>query len=112
MILLHKIDDLYLLVENMEKHKSLYQYKLNFLHSGHSHVLELLESLGIKRGEELARAVEEANSRRVKFHFFHDGKVEEKKAEEMVGGIPDVVDVMHKEFEWLSKLYWKRRDEQ
>ncbi|WP_252896636.1 hypothetical protein [Metallosphaera hakonensis] len=48
----------------------------------------------------------------MKFHFFHDGKVEEKKAEEMVGGIPDVVDVMHKEFEWLSKLYWKRRDEQ
>ncbi|WP_390531747.1 AAA family ATPase [Sulfurisphaera ohwakuensis] len=72
-------------------------------------VLELLKSLEVRGGAELAKAVEEANSKTVRFYFFHNGKVEEKNAEEIIQGIPGVVDIMHKEFDWLSKLYWRNK---
>ena len=68
---------------------------------------KLLDKLGVKN-DELAKAVEEANNKKVKFYYFHDGKVEEKSAEEVSKGIPGVTDVMDIELSWLSELYLSR----
>ncbi|BCU68731.1 AAA family ATPase [Stygiolobus caldivivus] len=70
-------------------------------------VKKLLEKLGVK-DDELAKAVEEANNKEVKFYYFHDGKVEEKPAEEVSEGVPSVTDVMDIELSWLSELYLSR----
>ncbi|WP_170254141.1 AAA family ATPase [Acidianus ambivalens] len=71
-------------------------------------VAELFKSLKLSNYEELAKAVEKANSKNVKFYYFHDGIVEEKSAEEISNGIPGISDVMEKEFDWFSKLYHER----
>ncbi|QXJ28588.1 hypothetical protein J5U23_01457 [Saccharolobus shibatae B12] len=70
-------------------------------------VKKLLDKLGVKN-DELAKAIEEANNKKVKFYYFHDGKVEEKSAEEVSKGIPGITDVMDIELSWLSELYLSR----
>ena len=72
-------------------------------------VKKLLESLGVQGGDYLAKAVEEANTGKVRFYYFHEGKVEEKRDEEIIDGIPDVVEIMRREFDWLSEVYWRRK---
>ena len=71
-------------------------------------VKEFLNSIGVKEGEELANLVGSASSKTVRFYYFHDGKVEEVDAKRIIEGIPDVVDIMHKTFEFTSKMYWRK----
>ena len=78
-----------------------------FLRPKAEEVSAFLEKLGVKN-DYLAKAVEEANKKRVRFYFFHDGKVEEVSAEEVGRGIPGVTDVMDAELEFLSSLYSSR----
>ena len=80
---------------------------LSYLKPTAEEVSKLLDSLGIKN-DELAKDVEEANKKRVKFYYFHDGKVEEKSSKEVADGIPGVTDVMDKELKWFSELYLSR----
>ena len=78
-----------------------------FLKPKAEEVSAFLEKLGVKN-DYLAKAVEEANKKNVRFYFFHDGKVEEVSAEEVGRGIPGVTDVMDAELEFLSSLYSSR----
>ena len=78
-----------------------------FLRPKAEEVSAFLEKLGVKN-DYLAKAVEEANKKNVRFYFFHDGKVEEVSAEEVGRGIPGVTDVMDAELEFLSSLYSSR----
>ena len=78
-----------------------------FLKPKAEEVSAFLEKLGAKN-EYLAKAVEEANKKKVRFYYFHDGKVEEVPAEDVGRGIPGVTDVMDAELEFLSSLYSSR----
>ena len=82
---------------------------VSFARPSAEEVKRLLDSLGVKGGEGLARAVEEANRSRVRFYYFHGGKIEEKRDEEIIDGIPGVVEIMRREFDWLSEVYWRRK---
>ena len=78
-----------------------------FLKPKAEEVGEFLKRLGIN-DDFLAKAVEQANKKRVRFYYFHDGKVEEVSAEDVGRGIPGVTDVMDAVLEFLSSLYSSR----
>ncbi|QIW24492.1 hypothetical protein EWF20_10250 [Sulfolobus sp. S-194] len=71
-------------------------------------ISNLFKSIGLKDYEYLAKEVEKANTKTIKFYYFHDGKVEEKTADDVSEGIQGVQDIMNKEFEWFSTLYQRK----
>jgi len=70
----------------------------------------LFEDLKVKDYEALAEAVEKANQKEVKVKIYHftEGEVKEVSVEDAVKGMPGTIDVLKKEFKWVSSLHSKR----